>query len=700
MDCIVLFPTGPKICSNFSDVWLVLSKYNSITTDFLSRQPPPPQAQTHLQGSGSLELGQFHYSLTHYPHSPTILTLLTTLISNLTTPIVGNSGMPASTASANVERKATSAVPPRPAPAPSPSAGEPNKVRTRSSADPQTQVKLPKKYYKARKFLSVNQLLEEHTPCTALNIAIALTSLAESYKIPESVAKAVGHLAKVLRYTEQHAQSTSNNIDLPVLMKELQSNISAEMESRLSALENKLTLPTAVQKQLESVAKELGQATDTIKTSLKVVGNSIAQATDTSSQLANTASSYKDALLRSREQPQLAENTSSATPADPRILRDMDRKVRQILIDTMDPDITGASNTAIKDKVSAAINNITDPPPPKDTTILDITKLRKGGFTVLFKDKEVINWLQDPAVDLEFTSGVSRDATIVKRIYSLLVPRIPTTLDPTNETHLREIEECNGLPTGTIVKARWVKPEYRRAPDQRATHTIFALRDADNANICIRDGIKVCGLHTRPNRLKHEPMQCMKCRKWGHFANVCTATTDTCGTCGGEHRTKECDNKVKNYCVSCRSHEHASWDRECPEFQRRCGQYDENYPKNNLIFFPTEESWTLTTRPQRLPHSDRFPPRYAATPRQQTERPTRENASKPQNKQRKQQTTRNVANQTTLDQYIASESTQRHLNAGTIPNLNPADAAAPTDPTHPSLDLPDWGAEPHPQGWN
>ena len=610
--------------------------------------------------------------------------------------------MPASTASTNAERKATSVAPTRPAlPASSPPAGDANKVRTRSSADPPAQVRQPKKYLEARKFLAVNQLLDEHTPCTALNIAYALTSLAEAYKIPENVAKAVGYLAEALRYTEQHAQATASSTALPDLMKELQSNISAELDNRISALENKLTLSTTAREQLESVAKELGQATDSIKTSIKDVGNSIAQVTDTSSQLASTASSYKDALLRSIDQPQQTNNTSNTTHADPRLLRDMDRKARQILVDTRDPDITGASNVAIKEKVSAAINKIIDPPPPKDTTVLDITKLHKGGFTVLFKDKEVIKWLQDPAMDFKFTSSVSRDASIVKRIYSPLVPRIPTTLDLSSETHLREIEECNGFPTGSIAKARWVKPEYRRAPDQRAAHAIFAIRDIDTANLSIRDGIKVCGLHIRPSRLKHEPMQCMKCRKWGHFANVCTATTDTCGTCGEGHRTNECNNKDKTFCVSCRSNEHASWDRECPEFRRRCGQYDENYPENNLVFFPTEENWTLIPRPQRLPHSERFPARHAVAPLQHPERQARVNTSKPQNRQRKQQATRAVANQSTMDQYIAPGSTQRHTKTGTNPNRNHADTAAPTDPPNPSLDLQasEWGAEPHPQGW-
>jgi hypothetical protein len=120
------------------------------------------------------------------------------------------------------------------------------------------------------------------------------------------------------------------------------------------------------------------------------------------------------------------------------------------------------------------------------------------------------------------------------------VPHIPLTFDPTEAGHLQEVEECNELPTGSIIKARWIKPAYRRAPEQRATHTIFALKDVMTANICIRDGLYICGLRICPSRLKHEPMQCMKCRKWGHFTNACTAMEDTCGTCRGKHRTNEC----------------------------------------------------------------------------------------------------------------------------------------------------------------
>ena len=155
---------------------------------------------------------------------------------------------------------------------------------------------------------------------------------------------------------------------------------------------------------------------------------------------------------------------------------------------------------------------------------------------------------------------------VVKRSYSILVPRIPLTFNLANEDHLREIKECNDMPADTIAKARWIKPVNRRALGQRAAHTIFTLRDITLTNECIRDSIKVCGLHIRSSRLKHEPMQCMKCRCWGHFVHTCMADTDTCRTCGEEHRTNECINKDKTFCISCKSNSHASWDRECPEF--------------------------------------------------------------------------------------------------------------------------------------
>ena len=406
------------------------------------------------------------------------------------------------------------------------------------------------------------------------------------------------------------------------------------------------------------------------------MGKSLAQVTNTNSQLENTATSYKEALLKNNEQQTQTHGHESSPQTDPRILRDVERKSRQILIDTQDPKVNEASNNEIKIKVGDAIKAITEPPPPKDVEILDVNKLRKGGFTVVFKNKDVIKWLQDTKAEFDFVTGIAPDATITQRVFPILAPRIPLTFNPSNGEHLREIEECNNLPTGTIEKARWIKPAYRRAPGQMAAHAIISIKDSTVANACIRDGISICGLRVRPSCLKHEPMQCMKCRRWGHFAGSCIAPKDICGTCGAEHRTNECNSREKTFCVSCKSNDHASWNRDCPEFRRRCDQYDENYPENNLSYFPTEEEWTLIQRPNKIQRAEKFPTRYAVAALQQQGQPKQTLANKTQGKQRKQGA-KVPENQSTMDQFMAPGS-QQDAEPGEYTESNNADAAATT----------------------
>lgn len=608
--------------------------------------------------------------------------------------------MPATAAISQNEKRATSVAHTRSAqPSPSAPTGGVNKVRTRSAADAQVQAKAPSKISEARKFLIKYQLVTENAPCTAESMADVLRLMADTYKMPENVANALGHVAEVLKHTSQQPGSVENAKSLLEIVKEIQTNLSSEMECKFTALEKKLLLPSPAQKQLESTAKELGLAAECIKASTDDIGKSIAQVTDTSSQLASTATSYKDALRKNGEQQTRSQPLDSSQRSDPRLERDIERKTRQILVDTLDPKIALTSLAGIKEIVGAAIKAITNPPPPADTAIADVNKLRRGGFTVVFKDKAVIEWLQDITVELEFTMGIAPDASITRRVYSILVPRIPLTFDPTVEEHLREIEECNNLPAGSIQKARWIKPENRRFPGQQAAHAIFAIKDANTANMCLRDGLHVCGSRSRPSRLKQEPMQCMKCRRWGHFANACTAAANTCGTCGGEHRTDTCSNREQTFCVSCKSNEHASWSRECPDFRRRCEQLDENIPENNLQYFPTEEEWTRLPRPNKIQRSEKFPLNYAVAPLRNAEQSTRANTSKQHSKQRKQQGAKVPNNQATMDQFIGPGNPS-DAETGTYENTNHADAAASTslDPTNPyPYPYPSIGQEPH--GW-
>lgn len=576
----------------------------------------------------------------------------------------------------------------------------------------------------ARKLLTNEGCLKDGTNITHSTILNALTQIIQKYSTttPQNLARALAALTALFKQANNVSNADAQFEPIAdIVSQKIEESIGKAMQEEMHKMSSFIKSSLAEQSKALSPSEDLVETVTTLKQVASDMSKSINEATTATTQISDTANSYKQALLRTTNQtyqPQQArfnadsytdeegllpspQNTGNYEQIDPRILRDIDRKARQILVDTMDPNITEASLTEIKEKVCTAISKIANPAPPKDTTVLEITKLRKGGITILFKDKEVVEWIQDPGVEFEFTTELSRDASIVKRSYSLLVPRIPLSFDPANEEHLREVEECNGLPTNTITKARWIKPINRRVPGQRAAHAIFSLGDITLANECIRDGLKVCGLHIRPSRLKNEPMQCMKCRRWGHFAHSCTASIDTCGTCGEEHRTSECSNKEKTFCVSCRSNTHASWDRECPEFRRRCDQFDENYPENNLPYLPSEEGWTLIPRPNKLHRAEKFPAKYAVVALQQAEHTNKDAPTKVQNRHPKQRSSKRPANQSTIDQYITTESTQA-TGQSNPSKSNKADAAALSYAEFPTLNhkylTPEEGHEP--QGWD
>ncbi|KAF8262949.1 hypothetical protein EI94DRAFT_1599952 [Lactarius quietus] len=225
--------------------------------------------------------------------------------------------------------------------------------------------------------------------------------------------------------------------------------------------------------------------------------------------------------------------------------------------------------------------------------------------------KEAVTWLRDPINEAAFTCKLEANAYIKDRAYPILIPRVPLSFDPDNQEHLREVKSINDLPPKTISKAQWIKPAYRRSSNQKFTYATISLSSATEANRLIRDGMYICSSRTLPKRLKYKPKQCMKCRKWGHYASDCQATVNTCSTCGGDHMTKDCTEPNKRFCVACHSEEHASWDRSCPEFQRKSTHFDELHPENALKYFPTDEDWTLNARSERIPMENRFPDKYS-----------------------------------------------------------------------------------------
>ena len=326
----------------------------------------------------------------------------------------------------------------------------------------------------------------------------------------------------------------------------------------------------ANQKEMQGAAAALAGKTEDLQKLAQEVGSSARNTIASSDQLSNTVTLYKDALLTAGKAAAGAaakqRHQSSDSSEYPRLTRDLDRKSQQLLVELGKETMDSKSTTELRENIDAVLRDLT-PAPPEGAKVQEINKLRNGGVIVQLSSKEAAEWLTEPSNKRAFMSKLDNNlkAFTKDRAYPIPVPRIPTTFDPSNQEHLREIEGANGLEPNIISKARWIKPIYRRHTKQKVACTTLSLPSTSEANRLIRDGMYICSSRTYPKRLKYEPKQCMKCQKWGHFPLECQATTDTCRTCGGNNTTKDCTEQEIRYSVACRSNEHASWDRDCPD---------------------------------------------------------------------------------------------------------------------------------------
>lgn len=226
-------------------------------------------------------------------------------------------------------------------------------------------------------------------------------------------------------------------------------------------------------------------------------------------------------------------------------------------------------------------------------------RLSQGGLLIEMETDEGATWMRSTENAQLLCTGLGTGLSFKPWPYNVIAFNVPTTLDPDSEDSIEEISEINDIEKGHLTKMRWVKPVTRRANiNQMTAHLILTFSNADDANRAILSGLAICHKRVNVEKCKREPVRCMKCQGWNHIASECPSTTDICGQCGeNDHWTKNCPDKTKKYCVSCKSDDHSSYDRACPAFIKKCEDLNKRIPENNMPFFPSNEPWTWSSRP-------------------------------------------------------------------------------------------------------
>ncbi|KIJ34341.1 hypothetical protein M422DRAFT_80697, partial [Sphaerobolus stellatus SS14] len=196
----------------------------------------------------------------------------------------------------------------------------------------------------------------------------------------------------------------------------------------------------------------------------------------------------------------------------------------------------------------------------------------------------------------EFIRKIGERAVIKDRTVSILVEFVPLTFDAGGVEDIAIAENDSRLPVGSIISARWIKPENRRREGQKVAHLVIKVARAEVANKILRDGMVIRSKRVRARKMVREPLRCLKCQRVdaNHIAANCPSVEGTCGTCGKGHRTSDCEEKDPNNfkCVNCNTHSHASWGRECPAYQRAAQRLRRRDTEATYRYIPTDEPWT------------------------------------------------------------------------------------------------------------
>ena len=222
---------------------------------------------------------------------------------------------------------------------------------------------------------------------------------------------------------------------------------------------------------------------------------------------------------------------------------------------------------------------------------------QKDGNILFEVDSEVAAvWFTNETNRVDFCVTLGDGVRFQKRIFNVLAFNVPLNLDPSDDSHCEEINETNDLEENTITSIRWAKPINRRSDYQRTAHLILSFSNPEDANYSITNGITICNKKCHVEKIRREPIRCLKCQRWNHMAKDCSAKVNTCSNCAGIHKTESClhPNSITR-CVSCDSHEHASWSRQCPTFLKRVVEFKERNPESLLPYFPTADPWTWST---------------------------------------------------------------------------------------------------------
>ena len=260
----------------------------------------------------------------------------------------------------------------------------------------------------ARKLLISEECLSDETNITHETILHALSLIVQKYSTtaPQSLIRALTALVALLQQTNNPSSSATQFAPVvDALSQKLGERIERTMQEEMEKMSTLIKSSIAEQSKALSPPDCLVETVTTLKQVASDMNKTISEATTATSQINDTALNYKQALLQTATRAPQTQETRASTEhrnTDAGLTLGIDKKARQILLDTAKGEDNCMNIYEIKEKAAAALADIV-PPPPQGAEVQEVIKLRNGSMILQFANKETADWLRIPTNEAAFT---------------------------------------------------------------------------------------------------------------------------------------------------------------------------------------------------------------------------------------------------------------------------------------------------------
>ncbi|KAH9019410.1 hypothetical protein EDB84DRAFT_1566080 [Lactarius hengduanensis] len=197
-----------------------------------------------------------------------------------------------------------------------------------------------------------------------------------------------------------------------IITSKLGEIITNSVQKGISKLSVTLKSSLAEQHKLQDSAAALDAAASTLNKVVSDMNISITAANTATSQISETATTYKEALISTntclhQAPPCMASAAPSPTDQDLNLHIGLDRKARQILLDSATGEELCFNIHKIREKAEAVLADIS-PPPPEGTKVQEVLKLKNGSIIIQFTTKEAADWIRKPENEANFTKDLTQ----------------------------------------------------------------------------------------------------------------------------------------------------------------------------------------------------------------------------------------------------------------------------------------------------